>query len=117
MFQLSLQEADSLLLQSARAKAGRGGRQTPPYAFTELGVAMLSSVLNTHPERVGSRRGGALRPAPAHPSVRARLPARIASRTDGGDGSRSCPRHGRRVRELGSVARYRGRIIGMVLER
>jgi len=35
-----------LLLQIARAK-GRGGRRTRPYAFTEHGVAMLSSVLNT----------------------------------------------------------------------
>jgi hypothetical protein len=47
MFQLSKAEADSLLLQTARAKAGRGGRRTPPFAFTELGVAMLSSVLNS----------------------------------------------------------------------
>ena len=37
---------DSLLLQSARPN-GRGGRRTPPFAFTELGVAMLSSVLNS----------------------------------------------------------------------
>jgi hypothetical protein len=47
MFQLTKDETQSLLLQSARAKTGRGGRQTPPYAFTELGVAMLSSVLNS----------------------------------------------------------------------
>lgn len=47
MFQLTKEEADSLLLQTARAKKGRGGRQTPPYAFTEHGVAMLSSVLNS----------------------------------------------------------------------
>ena len=46
MFQLSRQETQSLLLQNARAK-GRGGRRTPPYAFTEQGVAMLSSVLNS----------------------------------------------------------------------
>ena len=46
MFQLSPKEAQSLLLQNARAK-GRGGRRTPPYAFTEQGVAMLSSVLNS----------------------------------------------------------------------
>jgi hypothetical protein len=26
---------------------GRGGRRTPPYAFTEQGVAMLSGVLNS----------------------------------------------------------------------
>ena len=46
MFQLSAEETQSLLLQTARAK-GRGGRQTPPYAFTEQGVAMLSSVLRS----------------------------------------------------------------------
>lgn len=47
MFQLSKEEAESLILQFARAKTGRGGRQTLPYAFTGQGVAMLSSVLNT----------------------------------------------------------------------
>jgi hypothetical protein len=47
MFQLTKSEYAALLLQIARAKTGRGGRQTPPYAFTELGVAMLSSVLNS----------------------------------------------------------------------
>ena len=36
-----------LLLQIAIAKTRRGGRQTPPYAFTGHGVAMLSSVLNS----------------------------------------------------------------------
>jgi hypothetical protein len=46
MFQLNRQETESLILQNARAK-GRGGRRTPPYAFTEQGVAMLSSVLNS----------------------------------------------------------------------
>jgi len=29
------------------SKAGRGGRRCPPYAFTEQGVAMLSSVLGS----------------------------------------------------------------------
>jgi hypothetical protein len=47
MFQLTKEEFDALLLQTARAKTGRGGRHTLPYAFTEHGVAMLSSVLNT----------------------------------------------------------------------
>jgi hypothetical protein len=47
MFKISSAEADSLVLQNARAKTGRGGRRTPPFAFTELGVAMLSSVLNS----------------------------------------------------------------------
>jgi ORF6N domain len=44
MFQMTKEEGLSLLLQSARANKGRGGRRTPPYVFTELGVAMLSSV-------------------------------------------------------------------------
>lgn len=46
MFQLTADEHRSLLSQVARAN-GRGGRRTPPYAFTEQGVAMLSSVLNS----------------------------------------------------------------------
>jgi hypothetical protein len=46
MFQLSRKETESLILQNARSK-GRGGRRTPPYAFTEQGVAMLASVLNS----------------------------------------------------------------------
>ena len=47
IFQLSSAEFDSLLLQNAIAK-GRGGRRTPPFAFTEQGVAMLSSVLRSN---------------------------------------------------------------------
>lgn len=47
MFQMTKEESESLLLQTATAKKGRGGRRTLPYAFTELGVAMLSSVLNS----------------------------------------------------------------------
>jgi phage regulator Rha-like protein len=46
MFQLSRDEAQSLRLQNARPK-GRGGRRTLPYAFTQQGVAMLSSVLTS----------------------------------------------------------------------
>ena len=46
VFQLTAEEFEALLLQTARAK-GRGGRRTPPYAFTEQGVAMLSSVLRS----------------------------------------------------------------------
>src|SRR5271166_4200367 len=45
MFQLTPQETNSLLLQIARPK--RGGRRTPPFAFSEHGVAMLSSVLGS----------------------------------------------------------------------
>ena len=47
MFELSKEEHDSLRLQFATSKVGRGGRRTNPYAFTEQGVAMLSSVLNS----------------------------------------------------------------------
>jgi len=47
MFQLTKEEAASLTSQSAISNQGRGGRRTPPYAFTEHGVAMLSSVLNS----------------------------------------------------------------------
>ena len=37
----------SLRSQIATSKTGRGGRPYLPYAFTEQGVAMLSSVLNS----------------------------------------------------------------------
>ncbi|HKC62492.1 MAG TPA: ORF6N domain-containing protein [Pyrinomonadaceae bacterium] len=47
MFQLTKEEAESLTSQFAMSKTGRGGRRTRPYAFTEQGVAMLSSVLNS----------------------------------------------------------------------
>ena len=46
MFRLMSDEAESLRSQYATSK-GRGGRRYIPYAFTELGVAMLSSVLNS----------------------------------------------------------------------
>jgi len=40
--------SDSLRFQIGMSKAsGRGGRRYLPYAFTEQGVAMLSSVLNS----------------------------------------------------------------------
>ncbi len=48
MFRLSREEAQSLIFQSGISK-GRGGRRKLPSAFTEQGVAMLSSVL--HGER------------------------------------------------------------------
>lgn len=48
MFQLTKEEADSLRFQIGISKtAGRGGRRFLPYAFTENGVAMLSTVLNS----------------------------------------------------------------------
>ncbi len=64
MFQLSADEFANLISQSAISNAGTpaqsdilrsqtatssgwGGRRTPPYAFSEQGVAMLSSVLRS----------------------------------------------------------------------
>lgn len=47
MFQLNEREAESLRLQIATSNVGRGGRRYLPYAFTEQGVAMLSSVLSS----------------------------------------------------------------------
>jgi hypothetical protein len=47
MFRLTAGEAKSLRSQIVTAKRGRGGRRTAPYAFTEQGVAMLSSVLRS----------------------------------------------------------------------
>lgn len=45
MFQLTKEESELLMSQFATSK--KGGRIKQLYAFTELGVAMLSSVLNT----------------------------------------------------------------------
>jgi len=45
MFRLTEKEFESLLSQIATSK--RGGRRTLPYVFTEHGVLMLSSVLNS----------------------------------------------------------------------
>jgi hypothetical protein len=48
MFQLTADEAHSLTFQIGMSKPpGRGGRRYLPYAFTEHGVAMLSSVLRS----------------------------------------------------------------------
>ena len=47
MFRLTTAEAESLRSQFAISNAGRGGRRYLPYAFTEQGVAMLSTVLNS----------------------------------------------------------------------
>jgi len=47
MFQLTAEETDRLRSQSVTSKPGRGGRRYLPYAFTEQGVAMLSSVLRS----------------------------------------------------------------------
>ena len=47
MFQLTPEEMESLRSQIATSKKGRGGRRYLPFVFTEQGVAMLSSVLNS----------------------------------------------------------------------
>ena len=48
IFQLTKEEYESLILQSAMSKKqGRGGTRKLPYAFTEQGVSMLSGVLNS----------------------------------------------------------------------
>jgi hypothetical protein len=48
MFQLAVEESASLRSQSGALKIGRGKhRKYAPYVFTEQGVAMLSSVLNS----------------------------------------------------------------------
>lgn len=46
-FQLSNQEVADLRCQNGTSKIGGGGRRYHPYAFTEQGVAMLSSVLKS----------------------------------------------------------------------
>ena len=47
MFQLTKEEYDALIFQIGISKKGRGGRRILPYVFTEQGVAMLSTVLNS----------------------------------------------------------------------
>ena len=46
-FQLTSEEYDSLRSQFATSKNKKGGRRYLPYVFTEQGVSMLSSVLNS----------------------------------------------------------------------
>ena len=47
MFQLTEEEHNALIFQIGISKKVRGGRRFLPFAFTEQGVAMLSSVLNS----------------------------------------------------------------------
>ena len=47
VFQLTKEEGELLRSQIAISKMGRGGRCSLPYVFTEQGVAMLSTVLNS----------------------------------------------------------------------
>lgn len=46
-FRLTDEESRALRSQTVMSNTGRGGRRTTPYAFTEQGVAMLSSVLRS----------------------------------------------------------------------
>lgn len=46
-FRLTQNEFTDLISQFATSNAGRGGRRKLPWVFTEHGVAMLSSVLNS----------------------------------------------------------------------
>ena len=47
MFLLTTQEVAAVRSQSVTSKQGRGGTRYAPKAFTEQGVSMLSSVLNS----------------------------------------------------------------------
>jgi len=47
MFQLTDDEWNSLRSQFVTSKNNRGGRRYAPYVFTEQGVSMLSSVINS----------------------------------------------------------------------
>jgi ORF6N domain len=47
MIQLTTKEWVALRSQNVTSKPERGGRRYPPYAFTEQGIAMLSSVLTS----------------------------------------------------------------------
>lgn len=47
MFQLTIQENEALRCQFGISKEGKGGRRYQPFVFTELGVAMLSSIISS----------------------------------------------------------------------
>ena len=47
MFQLTERETNSLRCQNGISKETKGGRRYLPFVFTEHGVLMLSSVLNS----------------------------------------------------------------------
>jgi phage regulator Rha-like protein len=47
MFQLAAKEPGNLRFQFETSSSTHGGRRYRPYAFTEQGIAMLSSVLNS----------------------------------------------------------------------
>jgi phage regulator Rha-like protein len=47
VFQVSVEELESLRSQNATSNPGRGGRRYAPYAFTEHGAIMAATVLNS----------------------------------------------------------------------
>ncbi len=47
MFQLGKEEWENLKFHNGISSSRHGGRRTSPYVFTEQGVAMLSSILNS----------------------------------------------------------------------
>ena len=59
MFQLTSAEAESLIFQFGISK-GRGGRRHRPYAFTEEGAAMLSSLWTGERTRLACNRQSGL---------------------------------------------------------
>jgi len=63
MFQLSSKEMQFLRFQIGTSKRMQGGRRYAPYAFTEHGIAMLSSVLRAR--AVQSERRGHAKLCPA----------------------------------------------------
>jgi ORF6N domain len=55
-FQLTESEAEGLKSQSVMSNEGRGGRRTAPWVFTEHGVVMAATVLNSARAVKASRR-------------------------------------------------------------
>jgi hypothetical protein len=47
LFQLTKEEVQSLISQSAISKTGRGGRRSLPWAFTEHGALQTANILNS----------------------------------------------------------------------
>jgi hypothetical protein len=47
LFQVTPEEATDLIFRDGRSRSRHGGRRKPLFAFTEQGIAMLSSVLNS----------------------------------------------------------------------
>lgn len=54
-FQLTKKEFDLLRSQSATSKKGRGGRRYPPWVFTEHGVVMAATILDSEKAVEASR--------------------------------------------------------------